>query len=791
MKIQTEKERSEKNISRVLYIGTAFVLVYLELYMLHYITLKNLYKRASSAEILGQVGNHMLTHFTELRVSGNDVFTTILVMLALSLGLVYLAMNRNMRKAENPDTVHGEAKLMGLKDILEFNIKRNSPYGQKANNGFDNMILSKDIFLGMDGYKTRRNQNILVVGASGSGKSRFFAAPNILQFNSNFIITDPSGELLRSYGKALEDNGYRVKLLNLQNPRMSNHYNPFHYIKEERDVFIVVNSIIKNTSPEGKSGGDPFFDDAANLLLSALMLLMWHTYPPERQTLSELVTLLNLGVIDENGGGSAVSPLDKKFEELRSRDEKNLALKQYDSFKLGGAKTLKSVLITASTRLRIFSLADIAYLTAYDDLHFETFSDSKQAMFVVIPTADTTFNAIVSLMYSQLFTTLYRYGEQRVVFGWNLTAGNEHFKTFQASNHEESKRAKAKAQALCKEIKEGTIVKYNRKKKLYFVLTKKSKTVVGWRGTKEMAKEFQETLKSTVVEKGDPDGRAPNHTRFVLDEFANISQMPDFEKLVATMRKYNISVDIIIQALSQLKAIYKDHWNDIISNCDTKLVLGCEDSETLKWIIEIQGKKTITVENTSIGDGNKYSSSYQKSGLEVMTIDQLANMKEDECYVKIRGERPYYGKKYEVTKHPNYAYAMSTKNQFDVGTTNSNKIIPLRLAEKQKEMQNQKMFGEDADDDNKTSKPVKKTLADKKAENKARAKAAKEAKEVKADFDKSTEKSEETQERFVKDLMDSMGITEESSESEIKEAAETSALLQYLGSDEDLKYTAV
>lgn len=786
MRIQTEKERSEKNTGIAVIIFFAIALSYAEVYMLHFLTLKNLNKRATTAEVLGQVSDHIFKHFTELEVTGGEVGVTLLFIMMAVAALLYFHMNKKLRKADTPEEALGEARLMNLRDLKEFNIKRNSPYGEKTNDGFDNMILSKDIMLGMDGFRTRRNQNTIVVGASGAGKSRFFAAPNILQYNSNFVITDPSGELLRDYGKGLEDNGYRVKILNMTDPYNSNHYNPFHYIKEEKDVFIMVNSIIKNTSPEGKTGGDPFFDDAANLLLSALMLLMWHTYEEKDQTLANLVTLLNLGTIDENDG-SAVSPLDRKFEELRSRDEHNLALKQYDSFKLGGAKTLKSVLITASTRLRIFSLADIAHLTAYDDMHFESFNDSKQALFVIIPTADTTFNAIVSLMYSQLFTTLYRYGEQRVPKSWNLVAGTEHFRTFQASNDAQSKVAEKKARALHKEIMAGTVIKKNRARKLYYVCTKKTNTVIGWRGTKKKAEELQELFKSTVVEKGDASGRAPNHTRFILDEFANISQMPDFEKLVATMRKYNISVDIIIQALSQLKAIYKDHWNDIIGNCDTKLVLGCEDTETLKWIIEVQGKKNVRVENNSVNEKNIITASYNRSSLEVITIDQLAGMKEDECYVKIRGERGHYGKKYEVTLHPNYKYAASKKGQFNIGDAASNKIIPLRLKEKEKQEKNNHLFIEK--EEKVPTKPIKKTPEKIKAENKAREDVAKEAKEALKDFDKNTEPSEEAQERLKKDLMESLGITGTSSVDEIKEAVESTLLTQYLSPEEQLQYT--
>ncbi len=790
MRIQTEKERADKLRQRIVTGGVVLGLSYLELFMLHYSTVKNIEKRATTSQVINLTTPHMWMRPFELKVTAGDVLTSLLLVSALALLLLYLYMNKKLRKADNPETVNGEARLMNLKDLDEYNKKRNSPYGEKDNSGFDNIILSKDIMLGMNGDVTRRNQNIIVIGASGAGKSRFFAAPNILQYNSNFIITDPSGELLRDYGKSLEDNGYQVKVLNLTDPYNSNHYNPFHYIKEEKDVFIVVNSIIKNTSPEGKTGGDPFFDDAANLLLSALMLLMWHTYEPKDQTLAELVTLLNLGTINENDG-SAVSPLDMKFEELRTRDPRNLALKQYDSFKLGGAKTLKSVLITASTRLRIFSLADIAHLTAYDDLHFESFSDSKQAMFVIIPTADTTFNAIVSLMYSQLFTTLYRYGEQRVTFSWNLVAGNEHFRTFQASNDQQSLIAQKKAIALRKEILAGTKIKFNRKKHLYMVYTKND-TLIGWRGTKKWAQEFQELLKTVKVEKGNPSGRAPNHTRFILDEFANISQMPDFEKLVATMRKYNISVDIIIQALSQLKAIYKDHWNDIIGNCDTKLDLGCEDTETLKWIMDVQGKKTTTVENASINEKNIMTSSLQKSSLEVMTVDQLANMKEDECYVKVRGEHPHFGKKYELTLHPNYEYAKAKKGKFSISINKSIKIIPLRLQEKEKLKKNIGTFGKDSDED--STGPIKqlkdvRTKETVKAKTKARKIAAKEAKEALKDFDKKTEPSDAVQDMLKSSMLDSMKITPASSVDDIKEAVDSLLYTQYLGESEKLEYT--
>lgn len=588
------------------------------------------------------------------------------ILIATALGALFLMMKlstKALKKHDNPDTVNGEARLMTPADIKNYSMRKADPIGKPQYDGPKNMILSKEIMLAIDNKHTRRNCNILAIGGSGAGKSRFFAAPNILQYNANFVITDPSGDLLRDYGKALEDNGYNVKVFNLTDVYRGNRYNPFHYIKEEKDVFVLVNTLIKNTTPAGASKGDPFWENSEKLLLSALILYLWHVYPPKDQTFANVVKLLKMARMDENGNSdSTESPLDILFDDLEKEDPQNLAVQQYHTFKLAEKKTISGILISLGVRLQSFELSDIQYLTNTDDFEFESFADTRQAIFVIIPTADTTFNFIVSMMYSQLFSSLYTYCETRAEYGWQAYIDDLNIiKVAQAESKEDSKNAKQIIADYIKDIKNGTSIKYDEEKSLYRVYTNNG-TLVGWRGTKEEALKFQERLKGIKMRQC--EARCPNHVRLILDEFANIGQIPDFDQKLATIRKYEISCAIILQAISQLKEIYDKKWNTIAGNCDSKLFLGCDDPETIKWLIEVIGKKTTVVENTSWNSNTQGSTSYNRSSVELLTVDQITMMKDNECIVRIRGEHPYYGLKYELTEHPNYKYAAETKGKF-------------------------------------------------------------------------------------------------------------------------------
>ena len=667
------KDRAKKLNIKIYAILGAVATIIGSLWFLHYKVVKFQNPRWDINLTINTAFTHIITHPFEIFPLNGDDFITIFIALACIAFVIFSIMVESKEKrVGDQENIKGSAHFMNGKEYEKYCLELIAPLKKPETNGFNNMILSKDLKLAIDGAGTRKNCNILVIGGSGAGKSRFFAAPNILQYNSNFVITDPSGEMLRDYGKALENAGYEVLVFNLVDVYRSNRYNPFHYIQEEKDVFTLVNTLIKNTTPEGKGGGDPFWEKSENLLLTALMLYLWHTEKPENRTFTNVLRLLDMAKIDENDD-TAESPLDILFEDLRKRDKDNLAVKQYDKFKVGAGKTLKSILISVSVRLQSFDLADIKYLTSDDDFHFETFSDTKKAIFVIIPTADTTFNFIVSMLYSQLFASLYVYAETRASFGWKVCIDEwTNITVEQAENANESNQAKKRAMKLAKDIKAGTKIVKPKKgdpKKLYKVYTINGNKLVGWRGSLKEAEAFQKKLEKVSVEKC--SAKCPNHVRLILDEFANIGQIPDFDQKLATMRKYEISCSIILQALSQLKQIYEKQWNTIVANCDTKLFLGCDDSETIEWILKMLGKETTKVRGTSQSAKGQGSTSINRDSRELMTIDQVTMMAADECLVRVRGVRPYFGKKYELTEHPNYEKAHKLSGTFYIPISES------------------------------------------------------------------------------------------------------------------------
>lgn len=494
------------------------------------------------------------------------------VFYAIALLAIYAEHERN--KTTMPGKDNGSAKWNT--NIKQYNKKYTYPYGKPISTGGTNIILTNDVQLGSDTHKTRRNLNVLVDGGSGAGKSRFFVKPNILQCcyedgNSNLVITDPSGDLLSATGGALEKAGYKVKVFNLVEKEKSCCYNPFAYVRpdDELTVLTMINCLITNTTPAGQSSNDPFWEKSETALLQALCFFLIKHRPKEEWNFTSVMRLLRAAEMDESNPNKKTR-LDLIFEEVERKDPDCISLKQYKAFKLGGVRTLKSVLISASVRLATFNLKQIENLTSRDTIDLASLgSDEKVALFVVIPSADTTFNFLVSMMYSQLFDTLYH------------------------------------------------------------------------------------NCETCVPNKFTP---CPRPVRFFLDEFVNIGQIPDFTKKLATMRKYEISCAIIIQNLAQLKAMYKDDYETIIGNCDSFLFLGGSEYTTLEYISKELGDATIISRDNSRSRGRSGSSSlsYKRQSRKLLLPEEVGKIDEGDCVLIFRGIDPFYGKKYDYEKHPNY-----------------------------------------------------------------------------------------------------------------------------------------
>ena len=447
----------------------------------------------------------------------------------------------------------------------------------------NNVILTETERLMMSGRpkqpKYARNKNILVIGGSGSGKTRFFVKPNLMQMHSSYVVTDPKGTVLVECGKMLLKNGYKVKVLNTINFKKSMHYNPFAYIRSEKDILKLVNTIILNTKGEGQQSGEDFWVKAEKLYYTALIGYIWYECVEKEQNFTTLLDMINASEAREDDE-EFKNPVDLMFDELEEREPDHFAVKQYKKYKLAAGKTAKSILISCGARLAPFDIKELRDLTSYDELELDMLGDEKTALFVIISDTDDTFNFIVSIMYTQLF---------------NL---------------------------LC-----------DRADDVY-------------------------------------NGRLPIHVRCLLDEFANIGQIPKFEKLIATIRSREISASIILQSKSQLKAIYKDNADTIEGNCDTTLFLGGKEKTTLKELAEVLGKETIDLYNTSDtrGTSQSYGLNYQKIGKELMSQDEIAVMDGGKCIMQLRGVRPFFSNKFDITKHKQYHLLSDydEKNAFDI-----------------------------------------------------------------------------------------------------------------------------
>ena len=447
----------------------------------------------------------------------------------------------------------------------------------------NNILLTQTERLMMSGRprepKYARNKNILVIGGSGSGKTRFFVKPNLMQMHSSYVVTDPKGTVLIECGKMLKKGGYKIKVLNTINFAKSMHYNPFAYLRSEKDILKLVNTIIVNTKGEGQQSGEDFWVKAEKLYYTALIAYIWYEAPEEEQNFAMLIDMIDASEAREDDENFK-NAVDLLFDELEEKDPNHFAVRQYKKYKLAAGKTAKSILISCGARLAPFDIKELRDLMEYDDLELDTLGEKKTALFVIISDTDATFNFVVSIMYSQLF---------------NL---------------------------LCDKADDV----YN--------------------------------------------GRLPVHVRMLLDEFANIGQIPQFEKLIATIRSREISASIILQSKSQLKAIYKDNADTIEGNCDTTLFLGGKEKTTLKELAEVLGKETIDLYNTSDtrGTSQSYGLNYQKTGKELMSQDEIAVMDGGKCIMQLRGVRPFFSDKFDITKHSRYRELSDydQKNTFDI-----------------------------------------------------------------------------------------------------------------------------
>ena len=498
---------------------------------------------------------------------------------------VYFSSKENRRPGEE----HGSARWGNVKSVVRRYMDKDS---------YKNIILTQNMRLGLNAKKHRRNLNVLVVGGSGAGKTRFYAKPNLMQCNTSFIVADPKGEMLRSIAPLLIENGYDIKVFNLIEPENSDGYNPFVHIRKDEDVIKLISNLIQNTTPKNASQNDPFWEKSEIALDSALMLYLLHEAPPEEQTFEMLMFLIeNAATVDDEDESGYQSPVDILFNSLEEEKPEHIAVRQYKIFKQASGKTAKSILISAAVRLAAFNLPEIAKMTSYDNLDIGTLGERKRAIFCVIPDNDNSFNYLVGMLYTQAFQALY------------FNADNNH------------------------------------------------------------------------------GGELPIPVHIVMDEFANVALPDNFERILATMRSRRISVSIIIQNMAQLKALFKDSWENITGNCDTLLYLGGNEQSTHEYISKMLGKETIDTRTRGITKGQHGSSNtnYQNAGRELLTLDEVRLLDNSNALIFIRGERPLIDKKFDILSHPKIA------------KTADGKAVPYKHSKSEKYLRNDLSFTIDED----------------------------------------------------------------------------------------------
>jgi len=566
-----------KDIKNIFHIRDKKKFVIQNLPYLFFFYLANIFSRHINSYVGGDYIDKMIVALSDIGTLSylpsfhiDDLFAGICF--SAVIWLIVYQKKKNAKKFRQ-GVEYGSARWGSSKDI--------EPYlDEKFEN---NILLTNTESLTMNSRpknpKFARNKNVLVVGGSGSGKTRFFLKPNLMQMHSSYVVTDPKGTVLVECGKMLEKNGYEIKVLNTINFKKSMHYNPFAYLRSEKDILKLVQTIMANTKGEGEKSTEDFWCKAERLYYTALIGYLYYEAPEEEQNFESLLAFIDASEVREEDENFK-NAVDYIFDALEKEKPNHFAVKQYRKYKLAAGKTAKSILISCGARLAAFDIEELRNLMEYDEMGLDTIGDKKTALFIIISDTDDTFNFVVAMMYTQLFN----------------------------------------------------------------LLCDKADDVYG--------------------------GRLPVHVRCLLDEFSNIGQIPKFEKLIATIRSREISASIILQAKSQLKAIYKDHADTILGNCDSELFLGGKEGTTIKELSENLGKETIDLYNTSETRSNQksFGLNYQKLGKELMSRDELKVMDGGKCILEIRGARPFFSDKFDITKHKNYKLLSdyNKKNAFDI-----------------------------------------------------------------------------------------------------------------------------
>lgn len=633
-------------------------------------------KEMTFLQALGGAWNRIVTSPLKIFPIPVKAFGTTMLIALMIAFIAFIVISDEKTKAHySREKAKGDAKWLKGKELEEYNKKYTEPFGSPSVKGFNNIILANDFYQSMDNKETGRNCNTIVIAGSGRGKSFRFVGPNLLNANASFITTDPSGSLFRQYGTFFEHKGYKIKCVNLAKMNYSNHYNPFTYLHTDKDIMVLVDVLIANTTPPESHSGDPFWEKAEAALFNAIIALQKHYLSEELQNFSTTLELIRMGNVSENGGGDDDTQLGRLFKQYELDEPNSFAVKQYGNFIMGAGKTIKSILVSCAFRIKAFDLQEIRELTSQDDLELDSVGDEKTALFIIIPTGEKTFNFLAAMMYSQLFIRLYDYCETTAVYSQLIKdEKGEVIKTFRAKDEADAKEVRKTAERFTEEIKHATII-YNRQMEWYELRTPKKADghgyeLISYRKTEEEAEEaLSEYQTAHVTNNGE---KLPIHTRLMLDEFANIGNIPDFDTKVSTIRKYAISTNVILQSIFQLQhGDYEKSWSTLTGNSDNIIYMGGgADTETTKWFSELIGKETRQVASQSF-NRNSGSMSISSEGIELAAPYQLRTLKNDELIVLPVGLPPFRGKMYDTLKHPNWHYvANAPKYRFDITKTN-------------------------------------------------------------------------------------------------------------------------
>lgn len=562
----------------------------------------------------------------------------------------------------NSDIAEGSSKWLKGKEKEEFQKNNSTPYG-KIEHDNNNLLLCNDMYLSMDNEKVPLNKNLFVIGGTGSGKTLTLIGPNIVMMHSSYVINDPSGEILDTYGTFLESHGYRIKVFNLSRMNKGNHYNPFNYIYSDKDIQILVQTIINNTSPPKEHSGDPFWPKTETLFLCAVISLLYWYGDAESRNFSNVMDMIRAGTIEGDEDSSQKTGLDELFNRLNP-DKNSFCMKQYKGYKIAAGKTAKSILISVMARLQAFDLKEVQLLTDTDDISLDRIGDEKTALFIILPTADGTFNFLASIMYSQLYQRLYSYCENDAKFSQLLcdSDGNVIY-TARAHDYNASSLARQKMENMLERIRSNkTRIIQNQNTGLYEIRTQRNE-LIAFRGKEQEAEELLNSIRKGKIisnrEQSHKGARLPIHVQILADEWARTGQQPNFVDRLATWRKYEMSIVIIVQSLTDVKKLYPQDWSNIPGNCDSTVFLGIgNDTETMEWIVKLLGKETRKImSNTFSKDGG--SQSIQLKGVPLYDIADLRTLDKKECIVFVRGYYPYKGRKYDSLNSRSWKAAVS------------------------------------------------------------------------------------------------------------------------------------